>query len=312
MLQDGIQVGKVGVAGLERLPAGGQHRVLIQVILLQPPARRVQLVPGRLPEADTQLREHLLGELVVSLVPLHALLRLFDGHNAVADPGHGLLVVVLQAEVFEVFRPAPALAIQVQVDAVAHKDQHDFLRQAQILDPLAHDVRIGRAERPVGDHLLQPGVEILIAVDLLVHAVALVHHGGDRVDIAVGRRLVLQPLHQAAPLPVDIGGAHGFRLHAQCLRLFERHVGHRVIALHQAVQVHAHIVARRLRQKGLNKQILHRSHPHHRVALGKAAKGHSDSPYRLFHKNIIPHSGADGKAPGRARSQLLPPNRTRP
>ena len=91
------------------------------------------------------------------------------------SPGHGLLVRSSCRRKFLRFSGLrPRSRIPVQVDAVAHKDQHDLLRQAQILDPLAHDVRIGRAEAPrSGIICLQPGVEILIAVDLLVQCVSL-------------------------------------------------------------------------------------------------------------------------------------------
>ena len=142
-------------------------------------------------------------------------------------------------------------------------------------------------QEPVAEELLEAGVEIAVAVDILLHG-RFVEHGGGDVQILIGDGLIADAAHQPLPLPILERIADGVHGQIEDMRgALEGHVLAGVIALHEAVQIHAHIIARRARQILLNEQVFNRRHAQHEIVFRKAAKGHRHTSVRKNDELIL-------------------------
>ena len=161
-----------------------------------------------------------------------------------------------------------------QTKALLNEESLTAFIKKHILNPLVDLADLLAVEAPVvAENAVHGGREGLVG---LVHRHHAAHEAGLLdADVTVRRRMIGDAAHQALALPVAVGGQHRVGLHAQLPRhLLQGHRCLRVIALHQAVEVHAHRVARGGGQVFQDELIVHRGHVEQGILLVKAEHGH--------------------------------------
>ena len=149
-----------------------------------------------------------------------------------------------------------------------------LLGQAHVLHPLVAQLDFLAMELPL---VIVQAVEGL--GEGLVGGVGLGCHAGEHqlldVDVAVGRGMVADALHQALALPVAVGALHLLLGHAQLsAQACHVHVRLGMAALGQAIEVHLDIVAFGCGQVLQNKLVVHRRYVKNGVALIKPEHAH--------------------------------------
>ncbi len=264
--QDAVNVGECGVDALDRLIACLQDAVRREMPLKQPFAVHFLLRRGRIAPL-TELSQNASRAVPHLLLTPENLIGILWRHDFLFCQCCRQLFCRLHGYV-----------LAVELHKVLHHCDNDVSRNVHVLHPL-----------------------IALADFLAVQSAVIVEHAVERlgkrlvfrvcrhlraeqtdlicVQISILRRIIRHALHKSLAFPVAIGGTNLLLRQAQETReLLDAAVRLLMVAHHQPIYIHAHRIARRIRQIIQYELIRQRRHIKQRIRLIKGKHCHHPNP----------------------------------